>query len=683
MQTTSRIKNRIIFRGQCTSVVKKDDGVYRYKIGIGDGMVDCVSSMRVKPDRVYFVYGKWDDNVVDANYLQAEAVETAEVSGYRETISFLADCGLPADRISQIATLFYTSDGFKALHPEKTDFYADPFALYYALDLPYADLDMMLTALGIAKDDPRIKGALVVKVLRDAESRGDAYLSLVALKNRTEQEIADHTGDDPDYSDARFRDLINGAGDVKWLPEGQIIYDAKNKLVYLKQIYHAEENVAAEIAKRLSDPAPPFCFTPSAAAEDDLDPDQILAVERACTEPVSVITGGPGTGKTSVIKAVIRALRKKYPSIRIGLCAPTGKAAKRLSSQTGEQAQTLHRVICRALGTGRLCGDVVVIDETSMVPIKLLSALLDSVDQRSKLIFVGDVDQLPPIGAGNFLSEMIAEPAVPVTRLTTIHRQATDSAIPALAGWIRDAGQTGWSDRFPSNPVVTPGGTTGYADRVGSVIFIPVDPMSGDGDALDAVLHTYSSLRARGVDERDMTILTSYASKTRLNAHAINAEICKRDGRPKIGFAVGDRVIHTRNDYDLAFFRDPDCTDPAGKGVYNGDTGTISAISADDDIIVRLDDGTYVQYQSYMSGLSLAYAMTTHKAQGSEYDYVIIPVTGSQHFADRRLIYTAVTRARKKCIIIGGMQACISAIKKTDPQRNSSFPAHLAKAIGG
>jgi exodeoxyribonuclease V alpha subunit len=364
-----------------------------------------------------------------------------------------------------------------------------------------------------------------------------------------------------------------------------------------------------------------------------------------------VITGGPGVGKTTLVNSIIQVLAAK--KLTVVLCAPTGRAAKRLSETTGLEAKTIHRLLMFNPGIGGfrhnqdnpLSGDVFIIDESSMIDQVLAHQLLQAIPQRAAVIFVGDADQLPSVGPGRVLCDIIASGAVPVVALTEIFRQAAESRIVTGAHRINH----GQLPEFPDE-----------GDKSSDLYFV-------EAEEAQKVIGVISKMVGESLPHRlgfnpieDIQILTPM-QRGELGARNLNQVmqgLLNPAGREieRFGtvFREGDRVMQTVNDYD--------------KDVFNGDLGRIVTIDEEQrELVVKIDDRRVKYEFRELDELVHAYAVTIHKSQGSEYPCVIIPVH-TQHFVmlQRSLFYTAVTRARKFAVLVGTKKAMGLAVSRTE-----------------
>ncbi|GLR80273.1 ATP-dependent RecD-like DNA helicase [Azospirillum oryzae] len=449
------------------------------------------------------------------------------------------------------------------------------------------------------------------------------------------------------------------------LRDGAVIADQLEgrDCVFLAGLYRAEQAIAARLRGLAAGTLPWPAIDMQKALEWvegktglTLAPSQREAVRLALASKVMVITGGPGVGKTTLVNSILKILAAKH--IRILLCAPTGRAAKRLSESTGLEARTIHRMLAFDPAAGsfkhseenRLECDLLVVDETSMVDVPLMNALLKATPDRSALVLVGDVDQLPSVGPGQVLADVIASGAVPVVRLTEVFRQAAASRIIVNAHRINQ-GQM---------PDLTPiEGSDFYFVEA-------AEPENGVRKVIEVVRNRIP--KRFGLDPvRDVQVLCPM-NRGGLGARSLNVELQAVLNPPgdvrveRFGwtYCVGDKVMQTENDYE--------------KEVYNGDLGVITAMDPENSELLIDFDGREVPYDfGELDRVSLAYATTIHKSQGSEYPAVVIPLA-MQHWSmlRRNLVYTGVTRGKRLVVIVGQRKALGMAVRARQEGRRWS-----------
>ena len=450
------------------------------------------------------------------------------------------------------------------------------------------------------------------------------------------------------------------------LGDGRVVADTVDNVpcVFLAGLYAAERDIAARV-RRLSEGVPPWPSIDAGKAlpwvegrlRMRLAVMQAEALRLAVRSKLLVITGGPGVGKTTLMKSILAVLRAK--GVRVALCAPTGRAAKRLAEATGLEAKTIHRLleVDPASGSFRrhearpLECDLLVVDETSMVDVPLMHALMRAVPPRAAAILVGDVDQLPSVGPGQVLADIIASGAARVVRLTEVFRQAAESRIIVNAHKINRG-------EMPQLPP---------AEAESDFYFVEAaEPEDGARKLLQVVRQRIPE--RFGLDPvRDVQVLCPM-NRGALGARSLNVELQKllnpaRDPsveRFGYTYSVGDKVMQVENDYD--------------KDVYNGDLGFVASIDLDlREMVIDFDGRPVVFGFDELDRVVLAYATTIHKAQGSEYPAVVVPIT-TEHYLmlQRNLVYTGVTRGKKLVVLVGQRRALAIAVKGKQTRRRWS-----------
>ena len=531
--------------------------------------------------------------------------------------------------------------------------------------------DTIAASVGIAKDSPeRIKAGLAY-TLSEAADDGHCYLpepKLVADAAKILEVPADLIA-------PRVADLAAEEGAIiETLPVPGAAAAEPMQAVYLPPFFHAERSLATALRSLLAtgkDRLPAFQSVEwdkalgwlKTRTGADLAPEQADAVKLALTEKVAVLTGGPGCGKSFTVRSVVELARAR--KARVVLAAPTGRAAKRLAELTGHEAATIHRLLKLQPGgdpefdaNNPLDADLVVIDETSMVDVILANKLVKAVAPGAHLLFVGDVDQLPSVGAGEVLRDMIRAETLPVVRLTKIFRQAQQSGIVINAHRV-NAGRPPALTDYPDFFWFNSDETEATAELVADIVARRIPAKFG----LDA--------------RRDVQVLCPMhrgpAGAGSMNLLLQEALTPYREGAPerRYGgrvFRIGDKVTQLRNNYDKG-----------AAGVFNGTTGVVTGMSLEDhSLTVRTDEDEELAYDfDELDELAHAYAVTIHRSQGSEYPAVVIPLTTSAWMMlQRNLLYTGITRAKKLVVLAGSRRALAAAVRTAGTGRRHTALAH-------
>ncbi|MBI4509763.1 MAG: ATP-dependent RecD-like DNA helicase [Deltaproteobacteria bacterium] len=529
----------------------------------------------------------------------------------------------------------------------------NPYRL--ALDvwgIGFKTADAIARKLGIDKASPARAEAGILHQLGELAEEGHVHVPEHELVAQVEREL--------DIDPAMARGAVE-----RLAPTGRVVREVlgeRGECLSLRALWDAEVRAAASLARLIENPAPPVAISVDKAIawfekeqQVELAAQQKEAIRATIQEKVVVITGGPGVGKTTIVNAILCILAKK--GCRVALAAPTGRAAKRLAEATSRTAMTLHRLLEFNPRGGRferneaspLDVDMVVVDEASMVDVLLAASLLAAIPSHAKVVLVGDVDQLPSVGPGRVLADVIASRAVTVVQLTEVFRQAAQSAIVTNAHRIHRG----------ELPNVATGETAS------DFYFIERDEPKDVLNVLLALLAERIPKRFGLDPARDVQVLTPM-HRGDVGSQNLNRALQARLNPPRPGvaeltrgqrvFRVGDKVMQVRNDYD--------------KEVFNGDIGLVTDVVKDDEgeqVVVELD-GRQVPYAvDELDCLVHAYAVTVHKSQGSEYPAVVIPVV-TQHFLllQRNLLYTAVTRGKKLVVLVGSRKALGIAVRTDD-----------------
>lgn len=520
----------------------------------------------------------------------------------------------------------------------------------------------------------RISAGLSYYLDMQASVNGNCFIE----KNRLLKDVSSLLKIDETYIESGLTHAqITGKIKQETIENGQVIYSRK--------LFEMEQNVVSNVIRLLlaeSDNEKYLIEELNETEDFKYSDTQKQAILEALYKKMLIITGGPGTGKTTIIKGIINLLQKL--NMNFTLCAPTGRAAKRMEESTGQMASTIHRLLGfkslesqdKLLEYDRnnpLPYDVVIVDEVSMIDIYLMSDLLDAIDDNSRLILVGDVDQLPSVGPGNVLKDLIDSNLITTIRLDTIFRQGESSNIVKNAHLINNG-------RMPVLNEINKDFFFIKCPNENETLNTLVDLVSNrlpKHYKLDVLkdIQVLSAMKKGvcGVDNLNITL------QKILNPPEFNKEEVEVS---KNIFREGDRVMQIKNNYDLDM---EDEFQNKQKGVYNGDMGIIrNTFSKDGALEVIIDDKKVLYDYKSLSELSLSYAITIHKSQGSEFPVVVIPmVSGPYMLLSRNILYTAITRAKKLVVLVGSERVMQNMIENNFRQnRNSSLSYFLKKKYG-
>lgn len=629
---------------------------------------DTFDVMLNEPERLTEIKG------ITSRRAKEIARQYVEQSAMRELMDFLSEHGLPIE----ITALLYKRFHDSAIESLKENPYllCDP---YYDVDFRLADGLAIELGLSMLSDDRTDAG--IVYTLTFNLGNGHTFIPLDKLTTAVIRLLSD---EDVVFDEDRIL-----AGILRLADKGILVREeiAGRDAVYLRDMHDAE----AYLAHMLSDMS-------ERNYEYDFDVDSLLhglfddsefpysekqkqAIAAAARNGLVILTGGPGTGKTTTVSGILRVFEAL--SLNTMLAAPTGRAAKRLSDLTGMEAKTIHRLLEAGFAPGGrtvyartvtnpLECDAVILDEVSMVDIRLMQALIEALPHGARLVLVGDADQLPPVGPGNFLRDIIASQRVPTIQLTEIFRQAQKSDIVMNAHAVNEG-------HMP-----TPSGADG------DFFFMK------RGDAA-SVIETVAQLCSQrlpahyGFSPSQIQVL-SPARRQGSGTAALNRRLQEALNPPQenkrekrfgdIIFREGDRVMQVRNNYDIVWEREGG--DETGTGVFNGDVGELERIYPQQEcLIVRFDDRLATYTFDMLNELELAYAVTVHKSQGSEFDAVVFALSDGlpRRLLTRNILYTGITRAKQLLVIVGSTETVSHMVANNQKgRRYSALKARLRGA---
>jgi len=640
------------------------EGIEKY---LGSGLVKGIGPEFAK--RIVKVFGIKTLQVIDesptflkevkgvgSKRIQQIRLSWHQQKAVRDIMVFLQSNGLGTARAVRI----YKTYGDKAVDIVR----ANPYRLADDIwGVGFATADQLASRLGIDAGSVIRARAALRHLLKEASREGHCALP--------QDELTAKAGELTDISADTLRSGL--AGLIEDKEAIRSTEAAAENWIYLPWLYQAEVNIARRLRELLTGRHPLAGVAVDAAlawVEEkmklDLAPGQRDAIRQAVTRKVLIVTGGPGVGKTTIVRGILEILLAK--KLKVRLAAPTGRAAKRLSESTGREAGTLHRLLeYERNGPKRdaerpLDLDILIVDEVSMVDIALMNHVVRALPTRACLLLVGDVDQLPSVGPGHVLGDLIASGAIPVARLTEIFRQAQDSGIVQAAHAILQG-------RVPASSP---------ADRLGDFYFIEAETPPLILDRLLTVLRERIPARFQLDPFRDVQILTPM-NRGELGVYQLNKNLqdvlnpLQADDDPQVqrfgtAFRVGDKVLQTVNNYD--------------KNVFNGDVGRVKTIDLEEQELSVDFDGAAIPYDfDELDELTLAYVMTIHKSQGSEYPAVILPLH-TQHFLllQRNLLYTAVTRGKRLVVLIGSRRALETAVRRHETAHRYTALAERLRA---
>ena len=673
------------------------DAIRRY---LGSGLVKGIGPKIA--DRIVSVFGAGTLDIIetepdrlrdvpDIGPKRTAQIKTAwqEQKQIKDIMLFLHGHGISTN----LAIKIYKTYAAEALHIVQTD----PYRLARDIfGVGFKTADKIAQSLGLTPDHPSRLEAGVIFTLNEMTNDGHTYTPQPDLIQKSSELLSVNPDLIPPaierlaQDDRVHPDLLPLGNDSqsRGVSEPQAPYATQSPsptpAIYLTPLYYGEIGVARRLAtlahtlpSRLSDIPPAFIrLDPDPPAEPlraSLSAEQREAIKIALTHPVSVLTGGPGTGKTTALKSLISIVQSQNK--RFALCAPTGRAAKRLSEATGHSAATIHRMLDYSPTRGftqneenPLPIDLLVVDEASMLDLILANSLLKALEPGTHLLLVGDVDQLPSVGAGDVLRDVIASGVAPVTRLNTIFRQAAESYIISNAHRINQ----GDFPNFPPSPYQGEGRGEG---RIPDFYLFPAEDAESAGDWTVNVVTERVPARFGFDPVRDIQVLAPMyrgpagvrALNDRLQT-VLNPPGPLKPEKSLFGqvFRVGDKVMQTQNDYD--------------KEVFNGDIGQVTAMDALNHTLTINFEGRNIPFDwMECDQITLAYCVSVHKSQGAEFPCVVLPlVTAHYMMLQRNLLYTAITRAKKLCVLVGSKKAISMAVRNNKvAERNTALDWRL------
>lgn len=573
-----------------------------------------------------------------------------EQKAVREIMVFLHSQGVGTSRAFRI----YKAYGQEAIEKVR----GNPYRLAKDIwGIGFKTADQIARNLGIAKESDIRARAGVQFVLQELTEEGHcAY---------PKEDLADRASRMLEISSDIVEQALTHEVEIGSLSAHEYRGDT---LIYLATLDVSEKLLAQNLVRltQFPHPCPPIEVSRAISWAEErlaitLAPAQQEALQKAVTSKVLIITGGPGVGKTTLINCIVRIFRAK--NLKVSLAAPTGRAAKRMSEATGMEAKTIHRLLKFVPATGRfkhnqqkpLKGDVFIVDETSMIDLVLAHQLVRAIPVHAALILVGDVDQLPSVGPGRVLKDIISSQVIPVCRLTQVFRQAAESDIIINAHRIN----SGKLPRWPGTRVGKKRETVDASD----FYFVECPEPEKAVQIIVQLLQDRIPKRFGFDPVEDIQVLTPM-QRGDLGARNLNLVLQTAlnpgsEGVSRFGweYCPGDRVMQIVNNYD--------------KDVFNGDMGRIDTVSREDGEVTVLFDSRCLVYNfQELDELVLSYATTIHKSQGSEYPCVVIPVH-TQHYVllQRNLLYTAVTRGRRLVVLVGTIKAMAIAVKRMEMGR--------------
>ncbi len=631
-------------------------GIIKY---LSSGLIKGVGE--VTANNIYKMFGDDTFGVIENNPMQLANVKgisqkkamdianaVASLKAMQEQIMFLQSYGMTVNLAVKIYNIYKEQTKSLVL--------ANPYRLIDDVDgVGFLTADKIAQSMGVEQiSEFRVRAAIVYELKESAEKQGNTYLV--------------------------FDDLMKACSELLGVDlelHGQLVEDTVTKLVLepavktfdvegqrcisLVRYYKLEKSIAGRLvtlnhdAKRVMMDADSMIEQFERVHKIDFHAGQLGAVRSAIVNGVTVITGGPGTGKTTIIKCIAEILTAH--GLRVEFCAPTGRAAKRLSQSTGRDAKTIHRLLGFEMHGDKpafkynrmntLPCDAVIVDELSMVDVSVMYSLLAALENGTRLVLVGDKDQLPSVGAGNVLADIIRSGVIEIRYLTHIYRQSEDSLIVSNAHLINKGKMPEINNRSRDFFVMS---CTDFQQVADTVVELVTTRLPKFTQLPPSEIQVLGALKNGVAGVENLNIKLQQALNPR--------EFGKSELYVgKMTLREGDRVMQTVNNYELPFVRfDAQGNLSDGVGVFNGDIGIVRRIDRANGIIeVLFDDNRLATYtEQELTDLQLAYAITIHKSQGSEFEVVVMPLlNGPPTIINKNLLYTAITRAKRAVVLVG------------------------------
>lgn len=632
-----------------------EEGIVRY---LSSGLIKGVGA--VTAQNIYDMFGDDTFGVIENNPMllsrvrgisKKKAMEIAnavsELKCMQEQIMFLQGYGMTVN----LAMKIYNNYGADT----KRLVLANPYRLVDDIDgIGFLTADKIAVSMGVdPQSEFRLRAAIIYTLRDAAEKDGNTYLLFDALMENCSRLLS--------VDLTQYGQLVEDTVTKLVLEPSVKVFEVEGRrCVSFIRYYKLESGIASKLValnhdvKRISVDADSLIEQFGTVNKIKFHESQSGAVKAALVNGVTVITGGPGTGKTTIIKCIGQILSGQ--GLRVFFCAPTGRASKRITQSTGFDAKTIHRMLGFEMHDDKpafkynyhnqLPCDAVVVDEASMVDVTVMYSLLCAIPSGARLILVGDKDQLPSVGAGNVLSDVIRSGVIEIRYLTHIYRQSEDSLIVSNAHLINHGHMPEINNRSKDFFYIN---TSDPAEMADTVIGLVTRRLPGYTGAAPMDIQVLGALKSGlcGVENLNNRL-----------QDALNPRVYGKN-EINVGshlFRVGDKVMQTANNYELPFVKFGEGAPEEGQGIFNGDIGHIKTIDRNNGIVeVWYDDNRLATYgEAELTDLTAAYAITIHKSQGSEFDVVVIPlVSGPPTLINRNLLYTAITRAKRAVVLVG------------------------------